>query len=161
MLKQKTIITFVGALILIGCSVEEPKGGRFTSPDTNSSLTNKTFDDKEFDCNQTEVEREDTTIQLQDQPTYLKDIKPLVDKHCISCHNPNGNSPDLTDYAKLKANADASRAEIGAGSMPLAGALETAKMELFELWIEHEMPEGESTGDSNNNSADAMVNKCI
>jgi len=157
MLNQTNIFVIASALILIGCSVEDPKGSRFAQPAKNNSLTNKTFEDGEFDCSQRVAVSEPIGLQLQDQPTYLADIKPLVDKQCITCHNPNGNSPDLTDYAKLKAHAESSRTEISAGSMPLIGALETANMELFERWVELDMPESEAT----NNSADAMVKKCL
>lgn len=29
-------------------------------------------------------------------------VKPILDQNCISCHNPNGDNPDLTTYAKAR-----------------------------------------------------------
>ena len=35
-------------------------------------------------------------------PTYTKNIQPIINSNCVSCHSAGGNYPELTDYAKVK-----------------------------------------------------------
>ena len=47
-----------------------------------------------------------TTIQeiqpVVTNPTYIKDIKPLMSSKCTSCHFANGENSALTNYAEVK-----------------------------------------------------------
>ena len=44
-----------------------------------------------------------------DGPSFEKDIKPLIDKYCISCHNSEKHKGDL-DLARFQDNASAAQA---------------------------------------------------
>lgn len=39
-------------------------------------------------------------------PTYNKNIAPVISNKCISCHAPGMTSPNLSDYNRVKDNCD-------------------------------------------------------
>jgi mono/diheme cytochrome c family protein len=76
-------------------------------------------------------------------PTYLKDIKPIIDANCISCHYPNsGLAPfSLTDYQSVRNTTEFGeliyRIESATGelAMPLGGQkLTFNQIESVKLW---------------------------
>jgi hypothetical protein len=75
-------------------------------------------------------------------PTYTKDIKPIMDNYCVSCHNDSGTSPDLSTYNNVKDNADAVYSDIFSGSMPQsANKLNNNIIQTFQNWMNDGTPE--------------------
>jgi hypothetical protein len=77
--------------------------------------------------------------------TYEVNIKPLIDRSCISCHDAGGQDPDLSSYDKIKANNFAigrqSVLEVKEGDMPKLERLSKRETAMFAAW-------GESFGKS-------------
>ncbi len=76
--------------------------------------------------------------------SYNKDIKPLIEEHCISCHRPN-NSPrvELGSFAAVK-SASTEKGLIGrvlSGAMPPSAALANDPKKLFSAWSQAGFPE--------------------
>lgn len=70
--------------------------------------------------------------------TYSADIRPLISANCATpgCHVANAQSPDLSDYNKLKANID--RVQVRAldlKTMPASGPLSLANRTMLQKWI--------------------------
>jgi copper type II ascorbate-dependent monooxygenase-like protein len=94
--------------------------------------------------------------QTQAGPTYLADVKPLIDGHCTGCHFEGGIGPfSLTSYA-LASNAKASiKAAVEARRMPPYPAdpscntyrdhipLSNAEIETISRWVDLGAPEGD------------------
>jgi len=96
-----------------------------------------------------------------DGPTYHKDIAPIVQKSCQSCHRPGEIAPfGLTSYEEVSAVAGLIAIETKARRMPPWGALETseckpkhawqedlrlseAEIATFEAWSQAGAPEGD------------------
>lgn len=82
-------------------------------------------------------------------PTYQKDIKPIIDAACISCHNNGtgiGGFPLLT-YEDVRATTEFGNlifridTATGEQSMPLNGPkLSQSKIELIKLWKANNYP---------------------
>src|SRR5438128_8285308 len=50
--------------------------------------------------------------------TWLKDIAPIVDARCGTCHSPAGARPNLMEYQEARAAAREIRAAVLEGRMP-------------------------------------------
>lgn len=87
--------------------------------------------------------------------TFYKDVLPVLQTHCQSCHRPDQVGPfSLTNYKQAARWAETSLEEMKAKRMPpwkpaantlLAGdrALPEAAVKTFATWIEQGMPEGD------------------
>jgi hypothetical protein len=82
-----------------------------------------------------------STTSITDTTTikYSTDIQPIISGNCAisSCHVSGAQVPDLSDYAKLKANID--RVQVRAieqKSMPAAGPLSNANLAKLQKWID-------------------------
>jgi hypothetical protein len=89
-------------------------------------------------------------------PTYARDVKPLVDARCATCHRAGGIGPfAMETYADVKATASLSLQAIEAGRMPpwKAGpsdvtylhnpSLTAEQKATFAAWVKAGMPEGD------------------
>ena len=90
-------------------------------------------------------------IPIPDVFSYSKDIQPLWDQDCISCHKPGATAPDLTtanSYSALTLNnkyvvpGNAASSKLhkslvgdGAAIMPTAGKWSDSKIALVDKWI--------------------------
>ena len=88
---------------------------------------------------------------IPDVVSYSKDIQPLWDKECVSCHSPNASPPDLTaanSYLALTKNnkyvipgnavgsvLHKSLIWDGAMPMPTEKKWSDSKIELVDKWI--------------------------
>ena len=92
-------------------------------------------------------------------PTYEKDIKPLMEARCVSCHAQGGIAPfALTTFEQVHAQKDAVQAAVEARRMPpyLAGPgcteyaddqnLTAAEIALIGAWATGGAPQGTPTG---------------
>lgn len=81
--------------------------------------------------------------------TYEKQVKPLLEEHCTSCHSSgrsgaarNGAPPgtDFDTLAQAKASASAGLKRVQNDSMPPGTKkLATQQKQLFACWIEQEL----------------------
>ena len=69
--------------------------------------------------------------------SYARDIQPLMEKYCTTCHSPSGGQkPYLDTYAAAKSGAANSVDDVQTGDMPLSGpAMQPAEVALFEAWV--------------------------
>ena len=69
--------------------------------------------------------------------SYSKDIQPLLNSNCTSCHGGSGPRAgvNLSTYASAKANASAANLAIQRGTMPPSGPLSTVNKQLFASWV--------------------------
>jgi cytochrome c553 len=87
-------------------------------------------------------------------PTYVKNIKPIMDAKCVSCHSQSGqgNFPDLDTYSAVKSaqdgtNSDKLLCSILSGSctsdrMPKSDApLSNGSITTITNWINNNYPE--------------------
>ena len=88
---------------------------------------------------------------IPDVVSYSKDIQPLWDQDCISCHSPGTTAPDLTTANSYKAlttnnkyvlpggavNSLLHKSLIGEGAplMPPKGKWSNSKIALVDKWI--------------------------
>lgn len=87
--------------------------------------------------------------------TYSRDIRPIVDRHCINCHNPKGMAPfSLTSYDKIKDWAPMIESVVSDRIMPPWHAdprygeflgnrsLPEASLRILLAWLRSDMPPG-------------------
>jgi mono/diheme cytochrome c family protein len=76
------------------------------------------------------------TLKLvADDVTYDGYVAGLFKTNCVSCHTASGTPPDLSTYALVKAQADASLKDIKAGTMPQGAPLAAADQAKFAAWV--------------------------
>jgi uncharacterized membrane protein len=80
-------------------------------------------------------------------PVFTKDIEPILDRHCITCHRPGGKAPmALTSYEQVSARAHAVENKVAKGSMPPGRAkvprLTAAEKDLISRWVASGAPRG-------------------
>lgn len=76
--------------------------------------------------------------------SFSKDIAPIMNANCVSCHGPNGSAPgSLNSYAGVKAMADSgelyNRIAI-TKDMPPAGPLPDCQISKIKAWIDDGAP---------------------
>lgn len=61
-----------------------------------------------------------SAAEIAVQPTFNADIAPILDRHCVQCHNPAGSMPglSLTSYDAVRAAAATLRDSIANRTMP-------------------------------------------
>ena len=69
--------------------------------------------------------------------TYNKDVKPIIDANCASCHSPGVQA--LSNYSQVKANIDnvinrISRANGDPLKMPQGGSLSPSQITIITKW---------------------------
>ncbi|SHF25040.1 hypothetical protein SAMN05443633_103360 [Chryseobacterium arachidis] len=74
---------------------------------------------------------------VAEQVTFNKDVKPIIDANCISCHSPGSQA--LTDYGQVKNNIDniinrISRPTGDPLKMPQGGSLSPTQINIITKW---------------------------
>jgi len=92
-----------------------------------------------------------------DELTWTNDIQPIVEQHCVRCHQDDGQGTgDFTNFETVQAMAPLMLGSIDSGRMPPAAAdpechdyqdsdkfiLPVASRDMLEEWIDNEMPFG-------------------
>lgn len=77
--------------------------------------------------------------EVNTNPTYTKNIEPVVKANCLSCHSGNSQFPNLETYEEVKLATQSGelicRISNSCGSiMPPSGALPTQTIETIKLW---------------------------
>lgn len=95
----------------------------------------------------------------QDAPTWTRDVQPIVEQHCVRCHNANGTGVgDFQDFSKVSAFAEVMLEKIDAGEMPPPASdpacrdyvgsevlfLDSEKRDIIAAWIDGGKLEGEA-----------------
>ncbi|MDD9964828.1 MAG: hypothetical protein OXR73_01280 [Myxococcales bacterium] len=91
-----------------------------------------------------------------DEPTYHRDVRPLIETNCVSCHKQGGIGPfALEDWDEVESVKGLVVAAVESRSMPPwlasddcreiedAGTLSDDQREVFVAWREAEFPEGD------------------
>ncbi|MAS93815.1 MAG: hypothetical protein CMO55_11540 [Verrucomicrobiales bacterium] len=95
-------------------------------------------------------------IPLQGAPTYTKDIAPVMNEKCVTCHRPGASAPfQLTDYDSVRRRAKTIERVIDRGYMPPWHAiggdvaiegdrrLTEDEKQLIQDWVAAGRPEGD------------------
>ena len=80
-----------------------------------------------------------TFILLTTGPTYTKDIKPMFENHCATCHNTNWPDKNWLDYNTTKLNKDKiMRRVVVIKDMPLNNLthMTDAERDIIKQWID-------------------------
>ncbi len=91
-----------------------------------------------IDHNPADTADVDTTVS-DNKISYTKDVRPIIAGHCATsgCHVAQGQPPDLSDYAKLKASIDRVKVRaIDQRTMPASGPLSNADILKLQTWID-------------------------
>lgn len=91
-------------VLIVGCATE-PREDKSAS----AQRTPETSDTAEV---------VDSAAPVDDGVTWHKDVSPVLAQHCTGCHNPQGISFDLTDYAQTALLVDALVGATESGAMP-------------------------------------------
>ncbi len=97
------------------------------------------------------------SVSAQTVPTFTRDVGPILDTHCVSCHRPDGDAPfSLLTFADARRRASQIAAVTRARVMPPWQAdpeggpfvgerrLDTADIDLLRRWADAGAPEGPS-----------------
>ena len=69
--------------------------------------------------------------------SFALDVKPLIDANCVSCHGVGGQSPNLTTYNSISANAATVKSEVVSKEMPIGGSLTDAEIQAISCWVDN------------------------
>ena len=50
-------------------------------------------------------------LEVVSNPTYVKNIKPIMDAKCTSCHSGGNQFPDLNSYVAVKSSSDGTNSD--------------------------------------------------
>ncbi|MDQ0592751.1 mono/diheme cytochrome c family protein [Chryseobacterium ginsenosidimutans] len=92
-------------------------------------------------CESRTYEEISDNTPVPEQVTYTKDVKPIIDANCISCHAPGGAASfqPWTSYDQVKNNIDKIIDRIGRPTgdpqkMPQGGSLSPSQINIFTKW---------------------------
>lgn len=144
------LVPYLSLLVFWSCAPLEPQNQK--SAASAAGLADKKFSDGEFSCYEVKAA---LALAGEVPITYSANIKAVVDTQCVACHSgkATGTSPDLSTFAALRDEGEASLRRIKAGTMPPAGALAAAQQELFAQWVEGGMLENPTTPSSSDATA--------
>ncbi|RKT00972.1 c-type cytochrome [Chryseobacterium defluvii] len=88
-------------------------------------------------CESRTYEEISDNTPIVEKITYNKDVKPIVEANCVSCHSPGAQA--LTNYDQVKTHIDnildrIQRPNGDPGKMPQGGALTQTQINIFIKW---------------------------
>jgi hypothetical protein len=107
----------------------------------------------------TDLEANDYTITVRDansctdsqmatvtevpEVSYANEIRPIIETSCqlSNCHGDRMGIPSFATYADVSANANGIKFRTGNGSMPPAGPLPDAEVQLISDWVDQGAPD--------------------
>ncbi len=144
---KRLVLLFCASALLAACGSESESGNNSAS--NNDSTTN----------NSANATTNVATNNAAVDPTftYHKDIKPVVDARCSTCHQPGSIGPfSLTNYAETKSVADLMATVVAEQTMPPFleddscreykhnPSLSDEQIAMFQTWADEGMPEGDA-----------------
>lgn len=66
--------------------------------------------------------------------SFEKNVKPILDANCVSCHGPN--TPNLTTINSIISNAASVREQVVTGQMPIGSSLTTNEINIIVDWVD-------------------------
>lgn len=88
-------------------------------------------------CESRTYEEISDNTPITEEVTYNKDVKPIIDANCVSCHSPGAQA--LTNYMEVKNNIDniidrISRPNGDPLKMPQGGSLSPTQINIITKW---------------------------
>ncbi|SIP96211.1 hypothetical protein SAMN05880574_10320 [Chryseobacterium sp. RU37D] len=88
-------------------------------------------------CESRTYEEISDNTPIAEQVTFTKDVKPIIDANCVSCHSPGAQA--LTNYSEVKANINniidrISRPNGDPLKMPQGGSLSPSQINIITKW---------------------------
>lgn len=82
------------------------------------------------------------TVTEVPEVSYASEIRPIIDTNCqlSNCHGDWQGIPSFATYADVSANANGIKFRTGNGSMPPAGPLPDAEVQLISDWVDQGAP---------------------
>ncbi|KGL64150.1 cytochrome c [Polaribacter sp. Hel1_85] len=68
--------------------------------------------------------------------SFADDVKPIIDARCLSCHSAGANSPELSSYDLISANASRVKDAVASSRMPQGGTLTAAQIKSIVDWVD-------------------------
>jgi cbb3-type cytochrome oxidase cytochrome c subunit len=78
------------------------------------------------------VESAQEMARASDMPCYERNIQPLIEERCASCHSQG--SQNMRTYETAKSHAYGIYREVMSGNKNMQGRLTSAEKKLFEAW---------------------------
>ena len=131
-MKHYIVIAFILGLVTLSCSKQNAED--LKKVETENPVTDTTNN-----------QEEDTVVQ-EDEPvnvSYTNDVKPILERECVSCHSPSGNVSyiPLHTYENVVSFVPnpllgTIKHEPGFSKMPLGREkLPQEEIDLIEVWI--------------------------
>ncbi len=118
---MKIICTMILSLVFVGCDISE-----------NSALTN--YCNKQALATKVDYRVEQAKLKV----TYMQNIKPSMDQHCMSCHAAGQHRPDLTSWEDMKKSdfklAKLIVKKVREEDMPKVHPLDAVSQEMYAKW---------------------------
>ncbi len=82
------------------------------------------------------------TVTEVPEVSYSSEIRPIIDTNCqiSNCHGAQQGIPSFATYADVSANASNIKFRTSSGSMPPAGPLPDAEVQLISDWVDQGAP---------------------
>ncbi|MEM6996909.1 MAG: monooxygenase [Myxococcota bacterium] len=148
---HRGLIAFV---VLAACSASDPSSAVQGTDDDTGAPTSETGPGESTGAD--DAQPGDSTGTVPASVTFHRDIRPLVERHCVTCHTPGNIAPfPLQTYDEVLALRESVAAQVSALTMPPWGmesdcadfegdpSLSEAERELFSAWVDGGAPEGD------------------
>jgi hypothetical protein len=82
------------------------------------------------------------TVSEVPEVSYADQVRPILDTSCqtSNCHGDNASIPTFATYSDVAARADDIKFRTSSGTMPPAGPLPDAEIELIAAWVDQGAP---------------------
>lgn len=107
-------------------------------------------------CDRSESVGSESVSSMTSGPTLVRDVAPVLYKHCVTCHRPGGSGPfSFLDEAVVRKRSQLIAEVVASGEMPpwlpaegeiklaLARRLSAADREVLQVWAAAGAPRGE------------------
>jgi uncharacterized membrane protein len=69
--------------------------------------------------------------------TFSKNVKPIIDNNCVSCHSTGGGQPpNLETYIGIRVEATSVKSEVVSKDMPIGGSLTNEEISAISCWVD-------------------------
>lgn len=68
--------------------------------------------------------------------SFIVDVQPIIDAHCIKCHGSDGVFPKLTSYDLISSKAGNIKSEVVSREMPKKDTLTQDQIDAIVCWVD-------------------------